>query len=401
MNSDSLVKFHGNALCVSHDDSSYKVAIQELIKIATELKKTNSSNNWESTQNGLRDLVQRVADPNSQIQRYQVDLLNEVLIPYLKKQKGRYYTDAARVRQMNEIVYALSLSQQQHPAICLNILERVKTEISQNQSYLWKSELLTVLETAVAKQWLPIVNDTRQFLIGVSGKLFVIGMVGVVGWPMALLSPMVYSAQKLLKAMEEWERRKQLSNETILECVKILVMVIVLMQLLSVLQVYAGMGRLCVALSVAGYLVAQSDDLVKSVAPVLAPHALVIDQVFTSLSQGDLATVMKTLAKTTQSISSSSSAATSFPSSTRVQVLEEEEEEDDQARDRARVTTRDAAIPVAMPVTGTAATDEDHVLSAAHYENTTTAATTTTSENSNKKEEADVGLRKRRYHVRP
>jgi hypothetical protein len=290
--SQALVKFHGNALMVPHESPVYKIAQEELIKVTSELQKV-SGGTWETTGASLKGLVQKISDPNSRIQQYQIDLIREVLVPYLKKQRDRYFTDQARVRQLNEIIFALSLHGKQHPAISLNMLEKVKTEIQSNQSYLWKSELLTALETSLAKQWLPIVADTKQFLIDTSGKLFVLGMIGLIGWPIAFFSPIMYSSKKLMKAMEDWDRRKTFSNDTVIELVKVALMIMLLMQLVTVLQFYAALGQLLLAGSMGSFLIAQSEGTVKELSPVLAPQAYLIDQFFFHLSQGDMKAAMR------------------------------------------------------------------------------------------------------------
>jgi hypothetical protein len=67
-----------------------------------------------------------------------------------------------------------------HPCYTLTAIEDVIAEIRSNQSYIWKSELQTLLENAVDKQWKPIILDHQIFLQSIGGKLVFLGLIGSV-----------------------------------------------------------------------------------------------------------------------------------------------------------------------------------------------------------------------------
>jgi hypothetical protein len=145
---------------------------------------------------------------------------------------------------------------------------------------------------ATEKQWQPIVADNRRLLQDYGGKLLVLGLVGVVGWPVAFLYPLYKLSITLLAIVQEWERKKTLSRQSLFELIKTIAMLVAATQVLSILAVYASLGNTCLILGAAALVVSSNASLVKKAAPVLAPHLAQIDKLMTAVGNVDLGSIL-------------------------------------------------------------------------------------------------------------
>ena len=191
----AVVKFFGRSIEVHPSEPTFASTVDGLLAttgtVVEYAKKQRNNALWKGLEEDLTALTNYVLNPESRLRRFQIDLLNEVLVPYLRKMTGQWRVDEYRFRQVRTVVHSLIVRDvQEHPAVCLLALDDVANEIRANQSYMFRSELLNVIETATAKQWQPIVSDNRVILQDFGGKFLFLGLIGVVGWPAALLYPM-------------------------------------------------------------------------------------------------------------------------------------------------------------------------------------------------------------------
>ena len=124
----------------------------------------------------------------------QIELLTDGLILNKLYSNTRLHVDKNRFSQISQVVDIIvssssdnknnqqrrqnnsnSTEQVTHPAIALQSLDDLILDIKRNNSYLWKSELLTHLETAVDKQWTPILRDHKVLLRSIGGKMIMLG----------------------------------------------------------------------------------------------------------------------------------------------------------------------------------------------------------------------------------
>jgi hypothetical protein len=227
-------------------------------------------------------------NPDSTIVRYQLEIVNDCLLPYITKLKARFYTDKERVHQLSLIMDALSIqhdTQGIHPAISLTMLEKVREEIRDKQSYFWKSELLGILDPALEKQWRPILLDLKLFLHDVAGKLFAIFLFTVIGWPLAYAYPIYSNSKRLLRVLNEWEAKRKVSSQSIFDLFKTALLIIALLQVMTIVALYQSVGYFCALLASAAVFISLSDSLLKTLAPIVTPYASNYDRFIQHINQ--------------------------------------------------------------------------------------------------------------------
>jgi hypothetical protein len=77
-----------------------------------------------------------------------------------------------------------------------------------------------------------------------------IGLVEAVGRPIVLLYPLFLTTQEVLKIATEYDVKKSVSVESILQMGKMIVMLIAVVQLAGILTMYSGLGYVCLALGI-------------------------------------------------------------------------------------------------------------------------------------------------------
>ena len=235
-------------------------------------------------------------NPDQRVLQYQMELIQEGLLPYLGSLKGRMHVDNQRFKQISSIIRIILNNQNDHPALVLQRVDDIVLDIKNNAKFhLWKSELLTTLETATEKQWEPILADNRRVLIDYGSKLLLLGLIGAIGWPVAFLYPMYKLALTLMAILQEWEKKKRLSTQSIFQLAKTIVLLIASGQILTILSVYATLGYTCLLAGGIAITVSSNNALIKKTAPVLAPHMAQLDQLMNTLSQTDFSMIISKL----------------------------------------------------------------------------------------------------------
>jgi hypothetical protein len=197
------------------------------------------------------------------------------------------------------------------------VVEAIKKEPT-----LFKSELMTTLDNQLARQWQPIIADNRQLLQSLGVKLLGVGFMGVVGWPLVVMYPLFSHATKLLDVLKEWERMHKLSPQSIFEIVKVVVMMLVCFQLMSILQLYMSLGYMAVLVGGASVVMSQNDAMIKQYSPVISPHASAIDKFLLLLDSGDLTKVGTLIQGAATNLTNEhQNPLTAFPTSHRVEEI--------------------------------------------------------------------------------
>jgi hypothetical protein len=302
---------------------------QQLIgNVTLTIREIHSSqkSSWHHVADQLSEFrlnVEHSADQS--IALYKMELLSETVLPYLNKLKGRFHTDDARSRQIQEIVGALNQINIPHPAVSLLAIEKVRDEIKANSGYFFSSELLTLLNNSLDKQWRPILQDYRCFLQDICGKMIAVTVITLIGWPMVLLAPLLLNAQKLLLMVNELEKHKRLSPTSIMLIIQIAAVIFILSKLMFILQAYQSIGYLCGFGSVVGYAISINESLMKSTAPMIIPNAALIDQLMSKVTTLDLRAVANALTSpsnhndnNSQSSERIGNRASQFPTSNRI-----------------------------------------------------------------------------------
>jgi hypothetical protein len=301
-----VVPFFGRCAVVPHTSPVFLTTKEKLIKITNSVVVTATGTghkDWKALEDDLKALARFVMDPHRNIRVYQLELIEEGLLPYLGSLKGRMHVDSNRFAQIGEIIHAIiDNHEEDHPAMVLEAVDGVVSHIrSTSHLSLWRSELLTTLEAASNKQWRPIVADNRRLLRNYGGKLIMLGLVSVVGWPVAFLYPLYRLSMTLLAIVQEWEKSKRLTRQGIFDLVKTVAMLMASMQVLSIMTMYASMGYTCLAAGAAALTVSSSDTLIKNAAPIMAPHLAQLDQLMTAVGNADVAKMLHSMSRSSGS----------------------------------------------------------------------------------------------------
>lgn len=279
VNVDASPRFFGrNSIVV--DDARIRSLSTNLTDIMGHIMLSEPEQSpWRKVVERLVDWMQIVNDPTRNVYEYQIEITSEVIIPYLRKLQDRYSTDSSRSKQIMEVLETIMHDDIPHPAVCFQQLDKIVEEVKlANQSYFFSSELLTLLQQSQAKQWRPILMDLRGFLQDISGKLVAVAVLTIIGWPMIMLSPLLFNMKKIMNMIHEFERHQRISSESIMLLLQIVVVMLALMKILSILQVYQSIGYACGGLAAICILIASSDSLMKVTAPIVAPNARLLDQ---------------------------------------------------------------------------------------------------------------------------
>lgn len=123
---------------------------------------------------------------NRVLKRYQLDLINEALLPYIRKMnEPRISLDPQRFQQIHSVRYAICdipyIAGNNHPCHTLLAIDEVIDDLrATNKFNLWPSTFLSSLEAAVSKQWDPILVSHKQLLQTVGTYLLSLGSFSLV-----------------------------------------------------------------------------------------------------------------------------------------------------------------------------------------------------------------------------
>ena len=289
-------KYFGRCVEISRTEAFAKETIQKYMKIThsiVSVSKSSKNRQWELLEKDVTDLGNYLVDPRLPLHRHQLELVNDGLMQYLGSLNGRVHVDNSRFQQISFVIRSIMRNHSEHPAILLQEIDQVLTEVRRSSTFhIWKSELLTSLDAATANQWSPIITDTRVALQDIGGKLMVLGLVGAIGWPVAFLYPMFKMSASLLRIVNEYERTKRLTPQSIFDLVKTVVMLIASIQVLSILSAYTAMGYSCLLMSAVALAVSSNNVSIKFAAPILAPHMEQMDRLLSSANSVDFSNII-------------------------------------------------------------------------------------------------------------
>jgi hypothetical protein len=239
---------------------------------AAEIKKAAIKDaSWNTLLSDVSNLTTYLCDPSSQIKQFQLELIQEGVLPYLKTMQNRFIIDKKRFIQVSTILSAISFSDHVHPASTLQAIDNVIAEIDKT-NYIWKSTLQENLEKSVDKQWQPIIYDNKNLLNNIGSKLVFIGLIGTIGWPIATMYPLYKTSIILFKIIQDWESKKIITIDNLFELLKTFVIVFSIFQLLTILSIYANMGFSCLFIGFLAFIIASNNQFIKIFAPLIAPY---------------------------------------------------------------------------------------------------------------------------------
>eukprot|EP01041_Mallomonas_annulata_P013302 gene13302-28176_t len=296
LNEDSIsvVKYFGRDVIISSANLLVRQSIQELRKIISDFSVaeiTNKDEKWLGLKEDLIRLTNNLLQPDVILKRYRVELLNDALIPYLKKMKGRINIDNDRFQQLRMLIFLCdnqnaSLHSHTHPAETLLEFDKIIKQINTKRGW-WKSELAVALEHATQKQWLPVLSDNRNALYRFGSKLFIVGIIEVIGRPFLLLGPLYLIILDIMKIIKNIDEKKKITPQMIIKILKSLLLLFCIFKLLAILSMLNGIGYLCLISGVTALTLTMSDDMVKIASPILSPNLVLLETFFDKIYKID------------------------------------------------------------------------------------------------------------------
>jgi hypothetical protein len=125
-------------------------------------------------------------------------------------------------------------------------------------------------------------------LQNLGGKCFTLGLIGVLGWPMAVLYPLYRLTVTLLQIATEYERSQRLTAQSLFDLGRTAALLFAALQVLKILAIYAAVGQTSLLLGTAALLASVSPTVLKVLAPIVAPHVAQLDSLVSQVQTFDL-----------------------------------------------------------------------------------------------------------------
>jgi hypothetical protein len=207
------VKYWGRSVCLLSRDKIVVDNATNLDKLLFTLTVYKDNLSKQRLGEVVRDLHRKLTNPTASFLLYRQEILRDAIVPYLQMIASRdraegliKRTNAARYHQLETILHHLSpvsidstysdMSSSgfrsdcdaPHPALTLLALEEVIDSISKEGNW-FQSDLEGMLESAVERQWLPILTELKAQLTSIGGRLLLLGFADLVARPLLLLFP--------------------------------------------------------------------------------------------------------------------------------------------------------------------------------------------------------------------
>lgn len=271
---DGSCNYCGNIRLCNKDDPALENAIKEISLVSGivgTLSKGTIECEWSKLKSNMSRFATFLLSEDSKVHQYQVSLLMDGILPYLKKMNSRFHIDSARFVQFNAIISLIQTGGNDCLQVLTNI-EAVICDIEKNQSYLWKSDLASKLQAAIEKQWSPIVREHRAVYRSLGSKVLILGLVCIVGWPLALLYPIYQLVLDILKIQSTWKQSRQINRSNLFSIVKTIIFLSTAVQLVNIMQAYSAFGHTSMIVGIIFLLISMNDKFIKSFAPIMGPH---------------------------------------------------------------------------------------------------------------------------------
>mmetsp|Transcript_15979 Transcript_15979/g.23325 ORF Transcript_15979/g.23325 Transcript_15979/m.23325 type:complete len:398 (-) Transcript_15979:1757-2950(-) len=314
---------------------------------------------WQNLKDDISSVLELLHTPSTEsnnssrvLKRYQLDLITDALLPYIRKMsEPRISLDPQRFQQIHSVRYAICdipyIAGNDHPCYTLLAIDEVIDDLKiANKFNLWPSTFLSALESAVSKQWDPILISHKQLLQTVGTYLLSLGSFSLVWWPVASLTIMYRLITPIQRMMVEWEQKKSFNPETVWEMMQAALMLFAAGKLMDVLKTNVSMGWTCALMGVLLLVCSTQKQLLKRAVPVIAPHAVQIEEMIQHITsnstfQKGLGMLLSPAFSAIRGVHHSNSNPTTSPYSSRVEELPEQQ---------PSVTSAAMPVPVAVEV---------------------------------------------------
>ena len=199
----------------------------------------------------------------------------------------------------------------QHPSFILNHVDELICEIN-----FWKSELSKLLTNTSNVLWRPILIDMKVSVTSISSKLIVVGLVDMIGKPLLMLYPVWMLCQQVLIIVnnlklnkvqngtgagtgrvtgagagtgvtltEDFLSSRGLNIQVIFQLIKAILLLVVISKFIKILELFQGIGTICVALGTGLYALSLNEVYFKKYIPVIAPNIMLLHSMMDQVIQ--------------------------------------------------------------------------------------------------------------------
>jgi hypothetical protein len=248
-----------------------------------------------------------------------LEILVDVILPYLEDMKGRFHIDQMRIEQIKSLLSVIShcvpvgkedtapmeistvhgnlrgtpgpVVHREHPGMhyfnfrvalvsynaAAEVLIKIDDILLRVRSGIWASQLQKLLTAALNKQWRPIIFDNQRMFKNVGSKLVGLGIAELLGRPLLMLYPIYMVTMAAMKVVGELNTKKQPGPETYLQIIKGMLLLWGATRLMNVLSAFQGLGMSCLVFGCIAIIISVNDALTKVAAPIVAQHFVRID----------------------------------------------------------------------------------------------------------------------------
>jgi hypothetical protein len=165
-----------------------------------------------------------------------------------------------------------------HPSIVLREVDKIVCEVKKSGGW-FKSEMSSLLETSVERQWRPIISEMRNALWSIGGRLSAAGLIEIIARPMIMLYPISLLTLEGVEIARSIEAKRSITPQNYIKIAKALAILYVTSQIIIVTQMYSGIGWSCLVLGLCSLAVASNDEFLKKSMPALAPQLANLDMI--------------------------------------------------------------------------------------------------------------------------
>lgn len=323
-----IVKYYGRNTVLVRSDyliTQTLSSVKEVLDISS--KNSLSDNSWKGLKEDATHLMNYLLNEKTNAKRYQIEILHEGVLPYIKTMSKNMVLDKDRFSQLQRLFLLLTNADDAstHPAITLIAIDNMIETINIKGAW-FKSELANSLERVVEKQWQPIIADNKKALLNWGGKLILAGSIEVIARSFVMLWPIYLIVLDVVQISKSLEVKKNISPESVLKLVKSCLLLFAASKLVEILSMFQGFGYVCVLSGVALVVFSSNDALIKQVSPALSPNIAALDEFVDRLVKFETnlfnnVTASAPSAPSVSSVASAPDTASCFPESSRVEEL--------------------------------------------------------------------------------
>ena len=289
MSSGEVVPFLGRVLMIQNDKPLMQMTIKQLSTVLSGPLVTSTDNDWVELKRDVVKLITNLTVHKTNMPIYKLEMISEVMIPYLQKmsKSTRISLSKSRFMQLRQLILVLEDHSGNHdiiPSAASSLLEveAVYTSVVSESATNWfNSEFQSMLQLYLTRQWAPVLADNRRGLQSLASMLAVFGILQI-ALPLALLYPLYVLATQFLQLNGTnnagmISNRDQMSPLKWFLLVKSLGVVYLMSHLVALLSILPNVGSTSLFVAFVLGIISVDNNSLKKCSPLVAPHLVRID----------------------------------------------------------------------------------------------------------------------------